>query len=166
MKVIAVSGTPGTGKTTIAKKIAKKLNFLYFDVNKLIVKNKLYEGYDRKRRTRIVDINKLGKFFISEIKIFQKINKKYNGLVVDSHLSHYIPRKYIDLCIIAKCSIKELNKRLKNKKFHKNKIKENLQAEIFDVCYKEALEKKHKIFVIDTTKGFNISIISKKLSNF
>ena len=38
MKVIIISGTPGTGKTTLAKKLAKKLDFEYIDINKIIKK--------------------------------------------------------------------------------------------------------------------------------
>ena len=38
MRIIIVTGTPGTGKTTIAKKLAKKLNFHYLDVNNVIKK--------------------------------------------------------------------------------------------------------------------------------
>ena len=190
MKVIAVSGTPGTGKTTIAKKLAKKLNYYYVDVNNLISKYKLSEGYDKKRRTKIVDVKKLNKKLIDIIDFFKNKNyigmrpmssarsttritkenikknvyiKKIKGIVIDSHLSHYLPRKYVDFCIVTKCGINELNKRLKKKKFRKDKIKENLQAEIFNVCYNEALEKKHRVFVVDTTKGFNISSIVNKL---
>lgn len=162
MKVIAVTGVPGTGKTTLSKKLVKKLNFYYVDVNKLISKHKLSEGYDKKRKTKIVNVKKLNKFLSNEIKIFKK-SKKYNGIIIDSHLSHYLPRKYVDFCIIAKCDIKELNKRLKRKKFHKSKIQENLQAEIFDICYNEALNGKHKVIVVDTTKGFNIGDTVKKL---
>ncbi len=48
---ILVSGTPGTGKTTIAKKIAKQKCYKYIDVNKIISKNKkVVLGYDRKRK--------------------------------------------------------------------------------------------------------------------
>ena len=188
MKVLCVTGTPGTGKTKIAKKLAKRLDFYYIDVNKLISKNKLSEGYDKKRKTKIVDINKLNKVVIDIIKQIKKVNesapmsrarstrtltklnikkitlnKKYNGIIIDSHLSHYLPKRYIDMCIVTKCGIKELNKRLKRKKFHKDKIPENLQAEIFDVCYNEALEKKHKVIMIDTTKSFNISSVAKHM---
>ena len=74
-----------------------------------------------------------------------------------------MPRKYADLCIVTKCGIKELNKRLKKKKFHQSKIKENIEAEIFDVCLNEAKERKHKIIVIDTTKHFNINDLTRKI---
>ncbi|MBS3108782.1 AAA family ATPase [Candidatus Woesearchaeota archaeon] len=55
MKVIIVSGSVGTGKTTIAKKIAKEKNYKYVDINNLIIKNKLHQGYDKKLKTRLVD---------------------------------------------------------------------------------------------------------------
>ncbi len=176
MKVIVITGVPGTGKTTIAKKLSKRLNFHYINANNIILKHKLSEGYDRKRKTRLVDIKKLNKVLLKEIKLIKK-TKKYKGMVIDSHLSHYLPRKYIDVCIVTKCDIKELNKRLKNKKFHRGKILENLQAEIFDICHQEAIEGKHNVMVIDTSKisgysesknlkaskGFNINEIAKKV---
>jgi len=160
MKTIVVTGTPATGKTTLSKKLTKKLSYYYVDVNRLISKHKISESYDKKRKTKIVDIQKLNKFLISKIKNFQK-EGRYEGIIIDSHLSHYIPKKYVDLCIITKCDIKELNKRLKRKKYSKDKIQENLQAEIFDICYNEALKQKHKIIIIDTTKGFNIGKLTK-----
>ena len=163
MEVICVTGTPGTGKTPIAKKLAKKLDFYYLDVNESIKKHKLSEGYDKKRRTRIVNIKKLSRFLINCIKQFKNSNKKFNGIIIDSHLSHYLPKKYADFCIVTKCGIQELNKRLKRKKFHKGKIQENIQAEIFDICYNEAVERKHNVIVVDTTKGFNINKIARQI---
>ncbi|MAG91750.1 hypothetical protein CMO83_03675 [Candidatus Woesearchaeota archaeon] len=160
MKVICVSGVPGTGKTTLSRKLAAKLDYFYLDVNRFISEHKISSGYDKKRKTEIIDIVKLNKALIKEI----KNNKKMKGIIIDSHLSHYLPRKYVNFCVITKCAIKELNKRLKKKCFGKNKIKENLQAEIFDVCYNEAIGKKHKIIVADTTKDFNMFDLSKKLS--
>ena len=51
------------------------------------------------------------------------------------------------------------------KKFNKNKIQENVQAEIFDICLNEAKEKKHKVILINTTKGFNIEGLIHKLGD-
>ena len=164
MKTIIVTGTPGTGKTSLSKELAKKLNFYYLDITKLISKHKLSEGYDRKRKTKIVDIKKLNGRIINKIKNLKKTNE-YGGIIIDSHLSHYLPRKYVNLCIVTKCDIKGLNKRLKKKKFGKDKIMENLQAEIFNICYNEAKERKHRILVVNTTKGFNINVLTRKLGD-
>ena len=159
MKTVIVTGTPGTGKTTLSKKLANELDFYYIDTNQIISKNKLSEGYDRKRQTKIIDVKKLNKKLISEI----NKNKKLKGIIIDSHLSHYLPGKYVDFCIVTKCNIKELNKRLQRKGFSKSKIQENIQAEIFDVCLNEAKGHKHKVVVVDTTKGFNINILTRKI---
>src|SRR3989344_5154169 len=81
--IVIVTGTPGTGKTKVAKKIAKKYKLKYVDIGEVVKKNKLYDKYDKKLDTYIVDVNKLNKFLIKFIK-----NKK--DLVLDSHLTHYL----------------------------------------------------------------------------
>ncbi|MEK6916468.1 MAG: AAA family ATPase [Nanoarchaeota archaeon] len=143
MTVIIVTGTPGTGKTTAAKKIAKQKNLKYIDVNKLIEEKKLFESIDLDRGSKIVDTDKLNKVLIDII----KDNK---GVVIDSHLSHYLPKKYVDKCIVTKCSLEELKKRLQKRGYKEVKIRENLDAEIFDVCRIEALEAGHNVEVIYT----------------
>ena len=150
MKVVVVSGTPGTGKTKIAKLIAKKIDANYVDVNSSIKKNKLHIGYDRRFKSYNVNLNKLIDYLIRLIK-----SSKEN-LIIDSHLSHYIPKRYVNLCIITKCDLKKLKKRLEKRGYSKRKVRENLDAEIFDVCLMEALINKHKVRIIDTSKKINI----------
>ena len=164
MKIIIVTGTPGTGKTLLSRKLASKLNFHYIDANRMIRKYKLSEGYDKKRNTKIVDATKLNKTLIMEISNFKK-DKKTKGIIIDSHLSHYLPKKYADLCIVTKSSLKTLEERLKKRKYTKSKIRENLDAEIFDVCLNEAKEKGHNMLVFDTTEGISISKICNKINS-
>ena len=162
MKIIIVTGTPGTGKTLLSKKLASKLNFHYIDANRMIRKYKLSEGYDKKRNTEIVDATKLNKTLIREISNFKK-DKKTKGIIIDSHLSHYLPKKYAGLCIVTKSGLKTLEERLKKRKYTKSKIRENLDAEIFDVCLNEAKENKHKILIIDTTRKIDLNGIIKTI---
>jgi len=164
MKIITVTGSVGTGKTLLSKKLAKKLNYIYLDVNRLIEKNKLSSGYDIKRKCYIIDIKKLNKSLIN--KINQRKDKKIKGIIIDSHLSYRLPKKYVNLCIVTKCDLKELQRRLKNKRYSKEKIRENLDCEIFDICLNEAKEAGHVVFIVDTTKGINIKYVLKKLSGF
>lgn len=160
MKVLIVTGTPGTGKTTLAVKLAKKLGFHYIDVNKVIRKYGLSESYDRKRKTKVVNVKRLNKALIKEVTAFKGIEK---GIIIDSHLSYCLSKKYVNLCIVTKCDLKELERRLKKKRYSKDKIRENLDAEIFDICLNEAKENNHKIFIVDTTKGINPKKIMNKL---
>jgi adenylate kinase len=154
--IIIVSGSVGTGKTTLSKKLAKKLNYKYINVVKLIKEKRLRESYDRKRKTYVVDVKKLNPILIKIIKVSK-------NLVIDSHLSHYLPKKYANLCIITKCDLKILEKRLKKKEYNKEKIRENLDCEIFDICLNEATKAGHKILIVDTTKGININKLIKKI---
>jgi adenylate kinase len=149
MAVIIVSGTPGTGKSSVARKLAKKLGYKYVNVKRLLQKYKLKEKYDSKRKSWVVDEKKLAK-------VLEKLIKESkSSLIIDSHLSHFVNPKLVDLCIITKCELKMLERRLKKKGYSKNKVRENLDCEIFDICLNEAQEIGHKIRVIDTTKPFD-----------
>lgn len=144
--IIIITGTPGTGKSTLAKALAKKLKIHYIDVNKVIDKYKLKEAYDKKRKSDIVDEKKLSKILV-------KLTKIYPDCIIDSHMAHEMPKKHVDLCIVTKTELKTLKKRLEKRKYSKAKVQENLEAETFEICHTEAQEKGHKIILIDTTKN-------------
>lgn len=156
MAVILVTGTPGTGKTVIAKLISKQLKLVYVDVNQIIKKKGLCEGYDKKRDCKIIDDKRLGKELIRVIK-----NKK--NVVIDSHLSHHIPKKYVDLCIVTKCGLKLLKQRLQKRGYPTAKVRENLDAEIFDNCLVEAEEAGHNVIKVDTSKKIKKEELIKKI---
>lgn len=146
MKVIIISGSPATGKTTLAEIIRKKLHFHRIDINKIIKEQKLCGEYDEARRCKIIDTNKLNKSVMKLIK-----GSKQN-VVIDSHLIHHLPKKYVDLCIITRCDLKILKQRLEKRRYSKAKVHENLDAEIFDICLIEAEERGHSVMVIDMSK--------------
>ncbi len=146
-KVTIVTGTPGTGKTTVAKKHAEKNKAVYIDVNEVIKKEKLAKSYDKKRKAKIIDIKKLNTVLI---KIVKEAQKKNISLIIDSHLSHYLPTKWVDMCIVTKTSLKKLKARLQKRGYSKAKIRENMDCEIFDICLMEAKEMGHKVKVVKT----------------
>jgi adenylate kinase len=143
METIIVTGTPCTGKTTLAKEIAKRFKFKYVDANKIVKDNDLSDGYDKERDCEIVDVKNLNR-------VLKAIIKEEYKVVIDSHLSHELPNDIVDLCIVTKCNLKELEKRLKERDYSKEKIRENLDSEIFDICFVEAKENNHEILIIET----------------
>lgn len=154
--IIAVSGTPGTGKTKLSRNLARALRYKYIDVKKLIADKKLSSGYDRKRKCQVVDTKKLNKELIQLI-------KSNPNLVIDSHLSHYVPKEFVHRCIITTCEIEVLKKRLEERDYSNSKIAENLEAEIFETCLTEAQDAGHKVMTVDTTKNYKLETVIKIL---
>ena len=154
MKVISVTGTPCTGKSTLTKYLEKKLGFKRLDLHRYY--KKISTGYNKSKQCYDIDLKKLEKL-IKE--------KSKENLIVDSHISHLL--KKVDLCIVLTCSnLKKLEKRLKERKYSQKKVRENLDAEIFQICLNESKEKKHKILVVDTGKRFSKLELVKKISKF
>ncbi len=144
-KFIMVTGTPGAGKTLVAKILAKKLGYMHIDLAEEIKKHGLYSGYDKKRDCYIADIKKL------KSHIEKKASDAKKGVIADGHLSHELGIKN-GICIVVKCGLKELKKRLEKRGYKEEKIRENLDAECFEVCYCDAVENGYKCIVIDNTE--------------
>lgn len=159
MKAVIVSGTPGTGKTTLAKKLAKKFKARYININRLVKPYELAESYDKKRKTKIISIKKLKQAISNELK------KTKRRCIIDSHLAHELPKKNVAVAIITTCNLKILQQRLKKRRYNKEKIRENLDAEIFDLCYEEAKEQ-HAVMKVDTTKKVNVANLIKRIKTF
>ena len=152
--LIIITGTPCTGKSTLAKALIRKLGYERLGLHHHYTT--ISSGYNKKKQAYDIDKKK----FIALIK--RKLSQTKKGLVVDSHISHLLPHKLVDVCIVLTCSnLKLLQKRLKKRKYSKEKIRENLDAEIFQVCLLEAREQKHKIIVFDTSKDKIQKTISK-----
>lgn len=141
--IIAITGTPGVGKSRLSKVLSKNLGFNVLHLNREIKRHRLYSGYDKKRKTYIADMKKVDKFV-------KNLTSK-GDWIIDSHLSHLLPTKLVDKVIVLRCDIKELERRLKKKRWNKAKIQENIEAEMVDVISYES--KKHKKVLEITYKG-------------
>jgi adenylate kinase len=138
-----VTGTPGTGKTTFAKKYAKEHTLKYLDGKKIIAEHKLIESFDEARDCDVVDEEEFAK-------VCEKLLDEESFAILDSHLSHYISPKVVDVCFVTECALPELKRRLDARDYSEEKIRENLDAEIFRVCKTDAEEIGHTITLIDT----------------
>ncbi|MCJ7816996.1 MAG: adenylate kinase family protein [Candidatus Aenigmarchaeota archaeon] len=139
--IISISGTPKTGKSTVAKALARKLGWKLISLNELAKEKGLYLGYDKSRKTRIVDIRRLR----TEVR---KLSRLHKNLILESHYSHDMP---CDVVVILRTNPKELRKRMAREGWPKKKVAENIEAEIMEVVKSEALEKAGTVLEIDTT---------------
>ena len=147
--IVALTGTPGIGKTSVAN-ILKDKGYKIVDITKVAIKEKFLTGNDNLRDSKIVNINLLNRYV--------KNNYKTNDTIfIEGHLSHLL--NCVDKVIILRCHPNELKKRLSKKGWEDKKIKENIDAEILDVilCEITEIHSEDNIFEIDTT---NITINS------
>lgn len=160
--IIAITGTPGTGKTSVSK-IIQKDGFEVVDFNKVACENNFLIGKDKKRDSNIVDIKRFDEY----------IRKNYIGkeiVFIEGHLSHLL--KCVDKVILLRCHPNKLRKNLSKKGWKEIKIKENIEAEILDIILCEVVEKypEENIFEIDTTdksiEGIAHDIIELTKENF
>ncbi len=140
MQVIIVTGTPATGKTTYAKKLAAEKGYTYIDITAFVKEYGLSDGYDEEKQCEIVDEYKLQGALEAHMQKLEKENT--SGVVIDGHMSQCLDN--VDECIVMRCELKELERRLKDRGYSEEKIKENLEAEIMEVCKLEAEEKGFK----------------------
>ncbi len=154
--LVAITGTPGTGKTSISNEIRNN-GFNVIDLNIIACKKNFIIEKDKIRNSNIVDIDKLNNYikqnFLSDEIIF-----------IEGHLSHLL--NCVDKVIILRCNPQKLKKNLINKGWSKKKITENIEAEILDIILCETIEQHSNkdIFEIDTSNK-NLLEISQIILN-
>lgn len=131
---IALTGTPGTGKTTVAGLVPYRV----IDINSL-VKGGMNVGTDPDRGCLEADMDALN-VHLSGL-------DSDETLILEGHFSHH----FADWSIVLRLSPAALRPRLEARGYKESKIIENLEAEALDVILVEAVEKCSRVDEIDTT---------------
>ena len=149
--IIALTGTPGTGKTSVASIVEKQYEISIINLHQFAKDNHLIDGFDTQRNSDIIDIDLLNK------EIQQQI-KTDGPILLDGHLSHLL--SCVSKIIVLRCHPEILQKRLQIKKWHKEKIQENIHAEILDVIISETVNNHsiENIFELDTSQKNTMDI--------
>ena len=131
----ALTGTPGTGKTTISNALNKKTFHL----------SELYSEASEEKTASdewLIDVEKLNQ-------VFHK--KKGDNFIVEGHLSHTL--KDVEQVIVLRCDPNVLKSRMEKRNYSELKVRENLEAEAIGIIYSEAVENfdKTKVAQLDTT---------------
>ena len=142
--VIVVTGTPGVGKTTYARKLGDELERPVLSVTDLCAQAGLSEEWDAANQCFLVDVEALEELLVERAQANSEV-------IIEGHLSHELPPRFVERCVVLKCSLPELKKRLEAREYSAAKVRENLDCEIFDVCFSEALERGHEPEVVWTS---------------
>jgi adenylate kinase len=146
---VLIIGTPGTGKTTVSRLLATELRACRVELRSLLRRKGIDYTYDEKRKTRMVSLERL------HIALRKRAAQADRGLIIDSHVALKAGRlPKLDKVIALRCNPIVLERRLERKRWPKSKIRENLQAEILDICLWDAVKNYgwNTILEIDTTE--------------
>jgi len=130
-----VTGTPGVGKTVVSSLLASKLNAFHIDLGELVKLEKLWSDMDKTRDTLIADMPKLSK------RVQDMIEHSKLDIVLDGHYAvDVVPAKRVQVVFVLRREPDELRRSIRKRGFEGKKLKENLAAEVLDVCLYSAVK--------------------------
>ena len=134
---VAITGTPGTGKTSATELLDTDLGVLH--LNDIIEREGLYTERDTERDSLVVDLESL---------------REYVGDregIIESHLAHHLP---VGRVVVLRCEPDELERRLLERGESEAKAEENAESEALDLILSEAVTEHglEKMYEIDTTE--------------
>ncbi len=102
--IVAISGTPGSGKSTVAKLLAKRLGYKHYSAGDF------RREMAKKRGMSLAELNRLGEkeiFTDKEVDDFQReLGKKEDDFVIDGRLSWLFIKNAVSIFIDAKLSVR------------------------------------------------------------
>ena len=133
---ILITGTPGTGKTTMASMAASQLDgFTHVNIGDIVKANKFFTKYDEVMDTHVIEDDDEDRL----IDYLEPIMMQ-GGVIVDYHSSELFPERWFALVVVLHTTTEVLFDRLSARNYSAAKREENMDAEISMVCEEEVRE--------------------------
>jgi len=142
---LVITGSPGTGKTSLGKELAKAIRHAIVNEKEFALKHGIGE-WDSEENELVVPLKKLEK----ELNAFLKKNK---NAIIEGHLLCELMLK-ADFVVLLQLHPELLEERLARKGYSAEKIQDNVFCEGIDYCKKHVLRnyKKNKIIEVQSQK--------------
>ncbi|MGM0372132.1 MAG: adenylate kinase family protein [Halobacteriota archaeon] len=135
---VAVTGTPGTGKTTATNRIETDLEVVH--LNEVIRNEGLHEGTDEERGSLVADFDAIDEYLAGK-----------SDFLVESHLAHHLD---VDRIVVLRCAPDVIESRLRERGEASASAQENAESEALDVILSEAVTAhgEDAVYEIETTE--------------
>lgn len=148
MKLV-ITGVPGSGKTTLAKALAKKLGAEYIDFNALAKKHAVLRKVEKEYEINLAKLKAT----------VRKFTRGKTRFVLEGHLACEV-KIPCDAVVILRCNPLVLMKRLAKRKYRREKITDNALAEAEDYFVFKVEENYGKNYVeVDTTRKVSVETL-------
>jgi len=128
---LALTGVPGTGKTTIADALAGRAGARIVRLNDLARDAGLLTERDETRGSFVVDMDALTEALNAHL-------GHVSGIVlVEGHFAHEMD---VDRVVLLRCDPRVLVERLRARGWPETKVRENVEAEALDVLAQDVLD--------------------------
>ncbi|CAA0834080.1 Adenylate kinase isoenzyme 6 homolog [Striga hermonthica] len=129
---ILITGTPGTGKTTMSSALAEAANLRHINVGDLVKEKNLHDGWDEEFESYIINED----LVCDELEDLME----EGGNIVDHHGCDFFPERWFDLVVVLQSENSVLYDRLSKRGYTGKKLSNNIECEIFQVLLEEAKE--------------------------
>ncbi|MBI2445856.1 AAA family ATPase [Candidatus Micrarchaeota archaeon] len=155
---IVITGTPGTGKTSLSKTLAEQIHYPRLDVKKLVEQRKIYRII-RGEAEKTVNMRALQRA------VTEWFRNHPNG-IAESHLLCEFDAG-ADIVVVMRCQPDVLKKRLEKRRYSKDKIRSNVESEALDYCLVRAEDnyRDGRVMPIDTTRRMSAKTAAGKILN-
>ncbi len=152
-RVVVLTGTPGVGKTTVAKALASRLGARYVGLGDVAKAENLVLETDEVRGTLVVDVRRLSR------RVRELLGGSEGYVVVEGHYApDVVSKRFMPDVFVLRRDPRELMAEYARRGYGDAKVSENLASEMLDVCLvsavgKYGLEKMHEVDVTGRPAG-------------